>query len=101
MNQIEDYIIVKNTIPNTNSKPYIHRHGRIAPPKSNDRMDWFLEKATEIGISEITPIICDNSERKVIKPSRMKKILVSAIKQSNQFHLPQFCLLYTSDAADE
>ncbi len=64
-------------------------HISIAPPKSNDRMDWFLEKATEIGISEITPIICDNSERKVIKPLRMKKILVSAIKQSNQFHLPK------------
>ena len=64
-------------------------HIAIAPPKSNDRMDWFLEKATEIGISEITPIICDHSERKVIKPSRMKKILVGAIKQSNQFHLPQ------------
>lgn len=70
-----------------NNKPKLHI--AIAPPKSNDRMDWFLEKATEIGISEITPIICDHSERKVIKPSRMKKILVGAIKQSNQFHLPQ------------
>ena len=69
------------------NKPNLHI--AIAPPKSNDRMDWFLEKATEIGISEITPIICDHSERKVIKPSRMKKILVGAIKQSNQFHLPQ------------
>ena len=70
-----------------NNKPNLHI--AIAPTKSNDRMDWFLEKATEIGISEITPIICDHSERKVIKPSRMKKILVGAIKQSNQFHLPQ------------
>ena len=70
-----------------NNKPNLHI--AIAPPKSNDRMDWFLEKATEIGISEITPIICDHSERKVIKPPRMKKILVSAIKQSNQFHLPK------------
>ena len=70
-----------------NNKPNLHI--AIAPPKSNDRMDWFLEKATEIGISEITPIICDHSERKVIKPARMKKILVRAIKQSNQFHLPK------------
>ena len=69
------------------NKPNLHI--AIAPPKSNDRMEWFLEKATEIGISEITPIICDHSERKVIKPSRMKKILVGAIKQSNQFHLPK------------
>ena len=69
------------------NKPNLHI--AIAPPKSNDRMDWFLEKATEIGVSEITPIICDHSERKEIKPLRMNKILVGAIKQSNQFHLPQ------------
>tara|TARA_A100001015_G_scaffold21061_1_gene24014 strand:+ start:1554 stop:2264 length:711 start_codon:yes stop_codon:yes gene_type:complete len=64
-------------------------HIAIAPTKSNDRMEWFLEKVTEIGITQITPIICDHSERKVIKPERMKKILVGAIKQSAQFHLPQ------------
>ena len=52
-------------------------------------MEWFLEKSTEIGISQITPIICDHSERKVIKDLRMKKILIGAIKQSNQFYLPQ------------
>jgi len=55
----------------------------------NDRYEWFLEKATEIGISEITPIICDHSERKVIKTDRFDKILQSAMKQSNQFYLPK------------
>lgn len=63
-------------------------HVAIAPTKNNDRMEWFLEKATEIGIDEITPIICDNSERKVVKLERFQKILQSAMKQSLQFHLP-------------
>ena len=52
-------------------------------------IEWFLEKATEIGIDEITPIICDNSERKFIKPERLKKIIISAMKQSLKFHLPK------------
>lgn len=51
-------------------------------------MEWFLEKATEIGIDEITPIICDNSERKIIKEERFQKIIQSAMKQSLQAHLP-------------
>ncbi len=49
-------------------------HLAIAPTKLNDRFEWFLEKATEIGIDEITPIICENSERKVLKLERMEKI---------------------------
>jgi len=64
-------------------------HIAIAPTKNNDRMEWFLEKATEIGIDEITPIICDNSERKVVKLERFQKIVQSAMKQSLQYHLPK------------
>ena len=64
-------------------------HIAIAPTKINDRYEWFLEKATELGINRITPIICEHSERKVIKKERMQKILVSAMKQSLQAHLPQ------------
>ena len=64
-------------------------HIAIAPTKMNDRFEWFLEKATEIGIDEITPIICDNSERKVLKTERMQKVLVSAMKQSLKFNLPK------------
>jgi len=64
-------------------------HIAIAPTKNNQRLEWFLEKATEIGISEITPIICDNSERKVVKLDRLEKVLVSAMKQSNRFYLPK------------
>ena len=55
----------------------------------NDRLEWFLEKATEIGIHEITPIICDHSERKVYKIDRAEKIIQSALKQSNQYYLPK------------
>ncbi len=63
-------------------------HIAIAPTKSIDRMEWFCEKATELGIDEITPIHCDHSERKIIKPDRLKKILVSAMKQSQKAFLP-------------
>lgn len=67
--------------------PY-HLHLAVAPTKLNDRYEWFLEKATEIGVSEITPIICDHSERKTIKLERYEKILQSAMKQSLKAHLP-------------
>jgi 16S rRNA (uracil1498-N3)-methyltransferase len=49
----------------------------------------FLEKATEIGIHEITPIICDRSERKVINNERFDKIILAAMKQSNELYLPK------------
>ena len=64
-------------------------HIAIAPTKNNDRFEWFLEKATEIGIDEITPIICERSERKVIKHERMEKIILSATKQSLKATLPK------------
>lgn len=71
------------------NRPF-HLHIAIAPTKLNDRYEWFLEKAVEIGIDEITPIICKNSERKVIKVDRMKKIIQSAVKQSLQLYVPVF-----------
>ena len=64
-------------------------HIAIAPTKNNDRFEWFLEKATEIGITEITPILCEHSERKVIKEERLNKVLVTAMKQSGQAFLPK------------
>ena len=64
-------------------------HIAAAPTKSNDRFETFLEKATEIGITEITPIICDHSERKTIKPERYEKIIQSAMKQSLKAYLPK------------
>ncbi len=64
-------------------------HMVVAPTKTNDRFEWFLEKATEIGVHEITPIICENSERKVLKPERMERVIQSAMKQSLQTFLPK------------
>ena len=64
-------------------------HIAVAPTKLNDRFEWFLEKATEIGIHEITPILCDHSERKVYKIDRAEKILQAAMKQSLQYYLPK------------
>ena len=64
-------------------------HLAVAPTKMNDRYEWFLEKATEIGIDTITPIICDRSERKVIKVERFEKIIQSATKQSLNAYFPE------------
>ncbi|MBP2282370.1 16S rRNA (uracil1498-N3)-methyltransferase [Flavobacterium sp. CG_23.5] len=66
-----------------------HLHLAVAPTKMNDRYEWFLEKAVEIGIHEITPIICDRSERKVINTERFDKIILTALKQSNELFLPK------------
>ncbi|MEG2102927.1 MAG: 16S rRNA (uracil(1498)-N(3))-methyltransferase [Flavobacterium sp.] len=70
-------------------EPKFRLHLAVAPTKMNDRFEWFLEKATEIGIQEITPIICDRSERKVINLERFEKIILSAMKQSNETFLPK------------
>lgn len=64
-------------------------HLAVAPTKLNDRFEWFLEKATEIGITQITPIICERSERKIIKLNRYERIIQSALKQSLKAYLPK------------
>lgn len=69
-------------------KPTYHLHIAVAPTKNIDRIEWFLEKATEIGIQEITPIITEHSERKEVKPDRLNKVVISAMKQSLKAYLP-------------
>jgi len=61
----------------------------FAPTKNIDRIEWFAEKATEIGIDRFSPVLCQYSERKEIKNQRIEKILVSAMKQSQKATLPQ------------
>lgn len=61
----------------------------IAPTKSIDRFEWFLEKAVEIGVSEVCPILCSNSERRIIKQERSEKVLLAAMKQSQRNWLPK------------
>lgn len=75
-------------ITQVENMPY-RLHLAVAPTKLNDRFEWFLEKATEIGISEITPIICDHSERRQIKHERYDKIILGAAKQSLKAYLPK------------
>jgi 16S rRNA (uracil1498-N3)-methyltransferase len=75
-------------IQNQYGKRNHYLHIAIAPTKNIERFEWFLEKATEIGIDEITPIICQRSERKEIKTDRSAKIITSAIKQSLKAYHP-------------
>lgn len=70
-------------------------HIAIAPTKNIERFEWFLEKATEIGIDEITPLLTSHSERKTVNHDRLEKILVSAIKQSLKAYLPKLNNLTT------
>jgi 16S rRNA (uracil1498-N3)-methyltransferase len=64
-------------------------HMAVAPTKNISRYEWFLEKATEIGVDEITPIICGHSERAHIKTDRLERVLVAAMKQSLKASLPK------------
>lgn len=70
-------------------KRNVQLHIAIAPTKNMDRLEWFIEKATEIGIDELSLIDCDNSERTIVKTERLNKVAVSAIKQSIKAYLPQ------------
>ncbi|MBR1926203.1 MAG: 16S rRNA (uracil(1498)-N(3))-methyltransferase [Bacteroidales bacterium] len=61
----------------------------VCPTKNNDRFEWFVEKAVEIGVDVIVPVIGERSERKVFKPERSRKIALSAMKQSLKARLPR------------
>lgn len=63
-------------------------HIAIAPTKNSDRLEWFLEKATEIGVDTVTPILCEHSERKIIKQERLEKVITAAMKQSLKTYRP-------------
>ncbi len=63
-------------------------HIAIAPTKNMDRFEWFVEKAVEIGIDTITPLLCQRSERKVLKTDRLNKLIISTMKQAMVPYLP-------------
>lgn len=69
-------------------RPY-RLHIGIAPTKNIDRFEWFIEKATEIGVDEITPLLCEHSERKHINIERLQRVMVAAMKQSKKAYVPQ------------
>jgi 16S rRNA (uracil1498-N3)-methyltransferase len=64
-------------------------HIALSPTKNNDRNEWFVEKATELGVHRISFILCDHSERRVLKTERLEKKAVAAMKQSQRAYLPQ------------
>ncbi len=69
--------------------PPYYLHLAVAPTKMNERYEFFLEKATEIGVQEITPVLCEHSERKVVKLERFQRVLQTAMKQSLHWSLPK------------
>jgi 16S rRNA (uracil1498-N3)-methyltransferase len=88
-------IIVHNVISDFEKRPY-RLHIAVSPLKNTDRFEWFIEKSVEIGIDEITPIICKNTEKQSIKYDRLNNIIISAMKQSlkaNLTLLNEVCLL--------
>jgi len=81
-------IIQINSVVTAFNKRNHYLHIAIAPTKNIERLEWFLEKATEIGVDEITPIICQRSERREVKTDRLNKIITAAIKQSIKAYHP-------------
>jgi len=81
-------VVIEETTEHFGKKNY-SLHIALAPTKNIDRFEWFLEKATEIGIDMITPVICTHSERRVLKTERLQKVLLSAMKQSLKSYLPE------------
>lgn len=82
-------ILQINSVAEEFNKRNHYLHIAIAPTKNLDRIEWFLEKATEIGIDEISLVICQRSERKEAKVERLNKIITSAIKQSIKAYHPK------------
>ena len=79
---------VDEWVENYGSHDYVLRMA-VCPPKNMDRFEWFAEKATEIGVDRITPLFGDYSERRVFKPERVERLLVSAAKQSHKGAIPR------------
>ena len=79
--------MVLDSVPDWGGHPY-RLHMAVCPTKNNDRYEWFAEKACEIGLDEISPVIGEHSERRVFKTARIEKILVSAAKQSLKGAVP-------------
>ncbi len=88
--------IVKHTVDFGNREYGLHI--AIAPTKNTERFEWFLEKVTEIGIDEITPLICGHSERRQVRADRLENILISAMKQSVKARKPILNEMVTFEA---
>jgi len=88
-------ISIENVVHGFEKRPYL-LHIAISPLKNPERFEWFIEKSVEIGVDEITPVICKNSEKRSVKTERINNIIVSAMKQSlkagvTKFNKPETC----------
>ncbi|RYE23327.1 MAG: 16S rRNA (uracil(1498)-N(3))-methyltransferase [Sphingobacteriaceae bacterium] len=81
------FVIIDTQLNFSQRNHYLHI--AVAPTKNIERLEWFIEKATEIGIAEITPILCQHSERKIINHERLNKVITSAMKQSLKAYHPE------------
>lgn len=79
--------LIEETVPGWGGHSY-SLNMAVCPTKNNDRFEWFVEKATELGVDMISPVIGERSERKVFKTDRSRKIALSAMKQSLKAKLP-------------
>lgn len=79
---------IESSVENFGTHPYSLTMA-VAPTKNIDRYEWFLEKGTEMGMDVVVPVIGEHSERKIVKPERCERILLSATKQSLKAKLPQ------------
>ncbi|MCQ2228554.1 MAG: 16S rRNA (uracil(1498)-N(3))-methyltransferase [Bacteroidales bacterium] len=70
-------------------QPKHHLHMAVAPTKNTDRFEWFVEKAVEMGVGEITPIVCEHSERNHLRIDRLERLVIAACKQSLKFYIPR------------
>lgn len=96
---VENHTCHARVLTKTNHNPLPYTlHLAVAPTKNISRFEWFLEKATEIGVHSITPLLCHHSERKSVKIERLSKIMIAALKQSQQFFLPTLNPMETFDS---
>lgn len=78
------HVLSKKVFP----EPARRLHLAMAPTKNIDRFEWFVEKATEVGVAAITPLLCSHSERKVVNMERIRKVVIAAAKQSQSYWFP-------------
>jgi len=78
-------VVSSETMP----EPKHHLHMAVAPTKNVDRFEWFVEKAVEMGVGEITPIVCEHSERNHLRLDRLERLVIAACKQSLKFYIPR------------
>ncbi len=90
-------LIIEDRIEEYGKRPF-RIHMAVAPTKNNNRYEWFLEKATEMGLDKVTPLLTARGEKAKVRKDRLEKVLVAAMKQSVKAYLPELAEPMTLDA---